>query len=198
MCGNEALLYYCNYHHNFFLEVWKNQQQQEHHFTDIGHLEKKQIVSPEVEKDGGCQFQQQQEHHFNCQPYLSTNFYIEFGHLRILRSLFIILYIVVAGHVNLYYSISLPRWEVVDQPSMSSGIYSILFAPIVFIWFTLIGVIGAINIWKYDSTILKAFSLVYRHIGSHVYRHYPSNHPCHKPCPGNHVYRHYILMTAFL
>ncbi|PKU76807.1 probable potassium transporter 11 isoform X2 [Dendrobium catenatum] len=36
-----------------------------------------------------------------------------------------------------------------------------LFAPIVLLWFLLIGVIGAVNIWKYDSSILKAFNPVY-------------------------------------
>ena len=36
-----------------------------------------------------------------------------------------------------------------------------LFAPIVLLWFLLIGVIGALNIWKYDSSVLKAFSPVY-------------------------------------
>ncbi|XP_058072093.1 probable potassium transporter 11 isoform X1 [Magnolia sinica] len=36
-----------------------------------------------------------------------------------------------------------------------------LFAPIVLLWFLLIGSIGALNIWKYDSSVLKAFSPVY-------------------------------------
>ncbi|KAF6137580.1 hypothetical protein GIB67_031859 [Kingdonia uniflora] len=36
-----------------------------------------------------------------------------------------------------------------------------LFAPIVLLWFLLIGGIGAFNIWKYDYTVLKAFSPVY-------------------------------------
>ncbi|KAK9152491.1 hypothetical protein Syun_010800 [Stephania yunnanensis] len=36
-----------------------------------------------------------------------------------------------------------------------------LFAPIVLLWFLLIGGIGAFNIWKYDHTVLKAFSPVY-------------------------------------
>ncbi|KAL5975769.1 putative potassium transporter 11 [Asimina triloba] len=36
-----------------------------------------------------------------------------------------------------------------------------LFAPIVLVWFLLIGSIGALNIWKFDSTVLKAFSPVY-------------------------------------
>lgn len=35
-----------------------------------------------------------------------------------------------------------------------------LFAPIVFSWFIVIGSIGALNIWKYDSSVLKAFSPV--------------------------------------
>ncbi|XP_042485856.1 potassium transporter 10-like [Macadamia integrifolia] len=43
-----------------------------------------------------------------------------------------------------------------------------LFAPIVLLWFLLIGTIGAINIWKYDSTVLKAFSPVY--IGRYLRR----------------------------
>ncbi|KAJ4702632.1 Potassium transporter [Melia azedarach] len=36
-----------------------------------------------------------------------------------------------------------------------------LFAPIVFLWFLVLGGIGIFNIWKYDSSILKAFSPVY-------------------------------------
>lgn len=36
-----------------------------------------------------------------------------------------------------------------------------LFAPVVLIWFLLIGAVGAVNIWKYDSSVLKAFSPVY-------------------------------------
>ncbi|MQL73935.1 hypothetical protein Taro_006288 [Colocasia esculenta] len=36
-----------------------------------------------------------------------------------------------------------------------------LFAPIVLLWFILIGVIGFLNILKYDSSVLKAFSPVY-------------------------------------
>ncbi|KAK9937185.1 hypothetical protein M0R45_013994 [Rubus argutus] len=36
-----------------------------------------------------------------------------------------------------------------------------LFAPIVLLWFLLIGGIGMFNIWKYDSSILKAFSPLY-------------------------------------
>ncbi|KAK9082207.1 hypothetical protein Syun_031656 [Stephania yunnanensis] len=36
-----------------------------------------------------------------------------------------------------------------------------LFAPIVLLWFLLIGGIGAFNVWKYDHTVLKAFSPVY-------------------------------------
>jgi KUP system potassium uptake protein len=35
-----------------------------------------------------------------------------------------------------------------------------LFAPIVLLWFLMIGTVGAINLWKYDSTILKAFNPV--------------------------------------
>ncbi|XP_077253423.1 putative potassium transporter 11 [Tasmannia lanceolata] len=41
-----------------------------------------------------------------------------------------------------------------------------LFAPIVLLWFLLIGSIGALNIWKYDSAVLKAFSPVY------IYRYF--------------------------
>ncbi|XP_068656162.1 probable potassium transporter 11 [Aristolochia californica] len=41
-----------------------------------------------------------------------------------------------------------------------------LFAPIVLIWFLLVGAIGAVNIWKYDSSVLKAFSPVY------IYRYF--------------------------
>ncbi|KAF9689510.1 hypothetical protein SADUNF_Sadunf01G0099500 [Salix dunnii] len=36
-----------------------------------------------------------------------------------------------------------------------------LFAPIVLLWFLLIGGIGLFNIWKYDTGVLKAFSPVY-------------------------------------
>ncbi|CAO2834136.1 unnamed protein product [Amaranthus hypochondriacus] len=36
-----------------------------------------------------------------------------------------------------------------------------LFAPIVLLWFLMIGGIGIYNIWKYDSSVLKAFSPVY-------------------------------------
>ncbi|KAI3941422.1 hypothetical protein MKW92_022232 [Papaver armeniacum] len=36
-----------------------------------------------------------------------------------------------------------------------------LFAPIVLVWFLLIGGIGAFNIWKYDSSVLRAFSPIY-------------------------------------
>ncbi|KAL7089716.1 hypothetical protein ACP275_13G200400 [Erythranthe tilingii] len=36
-----------------------------------------------------------------------------------------------------------------------------LFAPIVLIWFIMIGCIGIFNIYKYDSSVLKAFSLLY-------------------------------------
>uniref|UniRef100_A0A0A0LRC4 Potassium transporter n=1 Tax=Cucumis sativus TaxID=3659 RepID=A0A0A0LRC4_CUCSA len=36
-----------------------------------------------------------------------------------------------------------------------------LFAPVVLLWFFLIGGIGMFNIWKYDKTILRAFSPVY-------------------------------------
>jgi KUP system potassium uptake protein len=36
-----------------------------------------------------------------------------------------------------------------------------LFAPIVLLWFLLIGGIGMFNIWKHDSSVLKAFSPVY-------------------------------------
>ncbi|KAI3923923.1 hypothetical protein MKW98_012712 [Papaver atlanticum] len=41
-----------------------------------------------------------------------------------------------------------------------------LFAPIVLLWFLLIGGIGAFNIWKYDSSVLKAFSPFY------IYRYF--------------------------
>ncbi|KAG0471143.1 hypothetical protein HPP92_015689 [Vanilla planifolia] len=36
-----------------------------------------------------------------------------------------------------------------------------LFAPIVLLWFLLIGTIGAVNIWKYDTSVLKAFNPIY-------------------------------------
>ncbi|KAG9157774.1 hypothetical protein Leryth_025596 [Lithospermum erythrorhizon] len=41
-----------------------------------------------------------------------------------------------------------------------------LFAPIVLLWFLFIGGIGMFNIWKYDSSVLKAFSPVY------IYRYF--------------------------
>ena len=41
-----------------------------------------------------------------------------------------------------------------------------LFAPIVLLWFLVIGGIGIFNIWKYDSSVLKAFSPVY------IYRYF--------------------------
>ncbi|XP_031130133.1 potassium transporter 11-like [Ipomoea triloba] len=41
-----------------------------------------------------------------------------------------------------------------------------LFAPVVLLWFLLIGGIGIFNIWKYDSSVLKAFSPVY------IYRYF--------------------------
>ncbi|KAL5577433.1 hypothetical protein UlMin_019132 [Ulmus minor] len=41
-----------------------------------------------------------------------------------------------------------------------------LFAPVVLLWFLLIGGIGMYNIWKYDSSVLKAFSPVY------IYRYF--------------------------
>jgi len=33
-----------------------------------------------------------------------------------------------------------------------------LFAPIVFLWYIVIGSVGALNIWKFDRAALKAFS----------------------------------------
>ncbi|XP_038688851.1 potassium transporter 11-like isoform X2 [Tripterygium wilfordii] len=41
-----------------------------------------------------------------------------------------------------------------------------LFAPIVLLWFLLIGGVGLFNIWKYDKSVLKAFSPVY------IYRYF--------------------------
>nr|XP_016503120.1 PREDICTED: potassium transporter 11-like [Nicotiana tabacum] len=41
-----------------------------------------------------------------------------------------------------------------------------LFAPIVLLWFLLVGGIGIFNIWKYDSSVLRAFSPVY------IYRYF--------------------------
>ncbi|KAK9989424.1 hypothetical protein SO802_029663 [Lithocarpus litseifolius] len=41
-----------------------------------------------------------------------------------------------------------------------------LFAPIVLLWFLLIGGIGIFNIWKYESSVLKAFSPV------HIFRYF--------------------------
>ncbi|XP_022727086.1 potassium transporter 11-like [Durio zibethinus] len=43
---------------------------------------------------------------------------------------------------------------------------SYLFAPIVLLWFLVIGGIGIFNIWKYDSSVLKAFSPLY------IYRYF--------------------------
>ncbi|EPS73551.1 hypothetical protein M569_01203, partial [Genlisea aurea] len=79
----------------------------------------------------------------------------------------------------------------VDHPKMSSdvvivvaviilvGLFSMqhygtdrvgwLFAPIVLIWFLVIGGIGIFNIFKYDSSVLKAFSPVY------MYRYFRRN-----------------------
>ncbi|BAT74162.1 Potassium transporter [Vigna angularis] len=76
----------------------------------------------------------------------------------------------------------------VNKPTMSSGVVvlvavvilvgffsmqhygtdkvSWLFAPIVLLWFLLIGSIGIFNIWKYGSSVLKAFSPVY------IYRYF--------------------------
>jgi hypothetical protein len=36
-----------------------------------------------------------------------------------------------------------------------------LFAPIVLLWFILIGSVGAINIHKYDNSVLKAYNPIY-------------------------------------
>ncbi|KAL5577434.1 hypothetical protein UlMin_019133 [Ulmus minor] len=44
-----------------------------------------------------------------------------------------------------------------------------LFAPIVLLWFLFIGGIGLFNIWKYDSSVLKAFNPVY------IYRYFKRN-----------------------
>ncbi|XP_021826538.1 potassium transporter 11-like isoform X4 [Prunus avium] len=44
-----------------------------------------------------------------------------------------------------------------------------LFAPIVLLWFLLIGGIGIFNIWKHDSSVLRAFSPVY------IYRYFKRN-----------------------
>ncbi|KAM3694286.1 hypothetical protein ACJW30_07G045100 [Castanea mollissima] len=41
-----------------------------------------------------------------------------------------------------------------------------LFAPIVLLWFLLIGGIGIFNIWKYETSVLKAFSPV------HIFRYF--------------------------
>lgn len=41
-----------------------------------------------------------------------------------------------------------------------------LFAPIVLLWFLVIGGVGIYNIWKHDSSVLKAFSPVY------IYRYF--------------------------
>lgn len=41
-----------------------------------------------------------------------------------------------------------------------------LFAPIVFLWFLSIASIGIYNIWKHDTSVLKAFSPVY------IYRYF--------------------------
>ncbi|XWS67405.1 hypothetical protein CRYUN_Cryun04dG0003900 [Craigia yunnanensis] len=76
----------------------------------------------------------------------------------------------------------------VDHPHMSNGVVVVvavvilvglfcmqhygtdrvswLFAPVVLLWFLVIGGIGIFNIWKYDSSVLKAFSPVY------IYRYF--------------------------
>lgn len=36
-----------------------------------------------------------------------------------------------------------------------------MFAPVVLLWFLIIGGIGIFNIWKYDTSVLKAFSPLY-------------------------------------
>ncbi|CAN4081818.1 unnamed protein product [Withania somnifera] len=76
----------------------------------------------------------------------------------------------------------------VDHPKMSNdvvvvvavvilvGLFSVqhygtdrvgwLFAPVVLLWFLLVGGIGIFNIWKYDSSVLRAFSPVY------IYRYF--------------------------
>ncbi|KAH1072572.1 hypothetical protein J1N35_024900 [Gossypium stocksii] len=76
----------------------------------------------------------------------------------------------------------------VDHPGMSNGVVVVvavvilvglfslqhygtdkvswLFAPVVLVWFLVIGGIGIYNIWKYDSSVLKAFSPVY------IYRYF--------------------------
>ncbi|KAG5621850.1 hypothetical protein H5410_007068 [Solanum commersonii] len=41
-----------------------------------------------------------------------------------------------------------------------------LFAPVVLLWFLLVGGIGIFNIWKYDSSVVRAFSPVY------IYRYF--------------------------
>ncbi|KAJ4792143.1 Potassium transporter [Rhynchospora pubera] len=41
-----------------------------------------------------------------------------------------------------------------------------LFAPVVLLWFILIGSVGAVNIWRYNSSALKAFNPV------HIYRYF--------------------------
>ncbi|KAJ6792088.1 putative potassium transporter 12 isoform X1 [Iris pallida] len=45
-----------------------------------------------------------------------------------------------------------------------------LFAPLVLLWFILIGSIGALNIWKHDSSVLKAFNPIY------IYRYFRRAH----------------------
>lgn len=45
-----------------------------------------------------------------------------------------------------------------------------LFAPVVLLWFILIGSIGALNIWRYDSSVLKAYSPVF------IYRYLKKGH----------------------
>ncbi|XP_044509132.1 potassium transporter 11-like isoform X2 [Mangifera indica] len=76
----------------------------------------------------------------------------------------------------------------VDHPRMSNGVVVVvavvllvglfsmqhygtdkvgwLFAPIVLLWFLMIGGIGLFNVWKYDSSVLKAFSPLY------IYRYF--------------------------
>uniref|UniRef100_A0A7N0UES9 Potassium transporter n=1 Tax=Kalanchoe fedtschenkoi TaxID=63787 RepID=A0A7N0UES9_KALFE len=85
---------------------------------------------------------------------------------------------------NFYYTVLSAAGGIkVDYPNMSSGVVVIvavvilvglfslqhygtdkvgwLFAPVVLVWFLMIGGIGVFNIWKYDSSVLRAFSPVH-------------------------------------
>lgn len=70
-----------------------------------------------------------------------------------------------------YYNLNVTDVVIVAAVIILVGLFSMqhygtdkvgwLFAPVVLLWFMLIGVIGVVNIWKYNGSILKAFNPVY-------------------------------------